>query len=40
LVLLRAAGCGEVQGYHLARPMPFSEVVERLSVKEPRIIAA
>ena len=40
LVLLRAAGCVEVQGYYLARPMPFAQVVERLSVREPRIIAA
>jgi EAL domain-containing protein (putative c-di-GMP-specific phosphodiesterase class I) len=25
LDLLRAAGCVEVQGYYLARPMPFAE---------------
>jgi EAL domain-containing protein (putative c-di-GMP-specific phosphodiesterase class I) len=40
LDLLRAAGCIEVQGYYLARPMPLAELLERLSEKEPRIIAA
>jgi EAL domain-containing protein (putative c-di-GMP-specific phosphodiesterase class I) len=39
LVLLRAAGCVE-QGYYLARPMPLAELVERLSEKEPSIVAA
>jgi diguanylate cyclase (GGDEF)-like protein len=40
LVLLRAAGCIEVQGYYLARPMPLAEVPERLSVRELRIVSA
>jgi predicted signal transduction protein with EAL and GGDEF domain len=40
LVLLRAAGCTEVQGYYLARPMPLAEVLERLSLREHIIVAA
>jgi EAL domain-containing protein (putative c-di-GMP-specific phosphodiesterase class I) len=40
LVLLRAAGCIEVQGYFLARPMPLTQVLERLSVRELRIMSA
>jgi EAL domain-containing protein (putative c-di-GMP-specific phosphodiesterase class I) len=40
LVLLRAAGCIEVQGYYLARPMPLAEVPDRLSVRELRIVSA
>jgi diguanylate cyclase (GGDEF)-like protein len=40
LALLRAAGCIEVQGYYLARPMPLTEVLERLSVRELRILSA
>jgi predicted signal transduction protein with EAL and GGDEF domain len=40
LVLLRAAGCAEVQGYCLARPLPVTEVLQRLSAIEPRTMSA
>ena len=40
LVLLRGAGCTEVQGYYLAPPIPLTEVLERLSVRELRIVSA
>jgi diguanylate cyclase (GGDEF)-like protein len=33
LAILRIAGCVEVQGYFLSRPMPLSELSDRLSAK-------
>ena len=40
LALLRAAGCVEVQGYYLARPMPLTGVLERLAAGDAKITAA
>jgi EAL domain-containing protein (putative c-di-GMP-specific phosphodiesterase class I) len=40
LDILRAAGCVEVQGYYLSRPIPLANLLERLSVSEPKIVAA
>ena len=40
LAILRIAGCVEVQGYFLSRPIPVSELSDRLSAKAIEVVAA
>jgi diguanylate cyclase (GGDEF)-like protein len=40
LDILRAAGCTEVQGYILSRPMPGVEILDRLLARDAKVIAA
>jgi predicted signal transduction protein with EAL and GGDEF domain len=40
LAILRIAGCVEVQGYFLSRPMPLSELSDRLCARAIEVVAA